>query len=460
MLKAYREFLRGFLDILSLKFYNYIGLCSIKQFITEVITHMKRVRFLISLSLVFAIIFSSQGLLLSASATDATNSTYLGDVNFDNSVSAIDARMILQHTAGLIELQENSLYYADCNSDGAVTAIDARMVLQVTAGLAKPQYPNDDTTQNALKEKWLNEITDKVDYDELVSDLKWIVEELGVRSWWDKTQNSAADELYKRLYAFGYTRKNCEKINFIHDGIEGVNLLATVPTSKENPDVILFVAHYDTVREVAGAVDNASGVATLLQMAKIFLQSNKDFGVELRFLFTAGEEQSYYGARNYASSLSDEEKSKHKFVFNIDMTAKPKNEYNPDEKYYITVSTEPVATDLYFSPAAQENDGSLAVDQAKALLGNLGEEGYYSPIRAGKNDTIPFRLLGIDALTLSWRSIDAQRSYGAEHDFACPSITHTTDDNMENVDFKSLYDMTRLAVGAAAQLICPYVEEF
>ncbi len=421
---------------------------------------MKRIRFLVSLFLVFAIIFSSQGLFFSAFATDANSSTYLGDVNFDNSVSAIDARMILQYTAGLTELSEQALYYADCNEDGAVTAVDARMVLQVTAGLAKPQQPNNEPTQDELKEKWLKEITDKVDYDEVVSDLQWIVEELGVRSWWDKTQNSAADELYKRLCAFGYTKNNCEKIKFIHNDVEGVNLLASVQTAKKNPEVILFVAHYDTVRGVAGAVDNASGVATLLQMAKIFLQSGKDFGVELRFLFTAGEKQSYYGARNYASSLSNSEKAKHKFVFNVDMTAKPKSEYKPDEKYYITVSTEPVATDLYFSPAAQENDGSLAVDRAKALLGNLGEEGYYSPVRAGKNDTIPFRLLGIDALTLSWRSIDAERSYGAEHDFACPSITHTTDDNMENVDEKSLYNMTRLAVGAAAQIICPYIEKF
>ncbi len=421
---------------------------------------MKHIRFLVSLILVFAIVFSSQCFTLFASALDSSNKTYLGDVNFDNAVTAVDARMILQNTAGLIELDEKSAFYADCNEDGAVTAIDARAVLQVTAGLVEPQYPSDKTAQEDLKEKWLNEITSKVDYDEVVSDLQWIVEELGVRSWWDKTQNNAADELYKRLFALGYTKKNCEKIKFVHNGVEGVNLLATVSTAKENHDVLLFVTHYDTVRGVAGAVDNASGVATLLQMAKIFLQSDKDYGVELRFLFTAGEEQSYYGARNYANSLLESEIAQHKFVFNIDMTVKPKASYKPDEKYYLTVSTEPVATDLYFSPAAKENAGSVAVDRAKALLGNLGEEGYYSPIRAGKNDTIPFRLLGIDALTLSWRTIDAERSYGAEHDFACPSITHSTDDNMKNVDVKSLYDTTRLAVGAAAQLICPYVDEF
>ncbi len=427
---------------------------------------MKHIRLLISFFLVLAIAFSSQSFALSASAQevfddlDALNKSYLGDVNFDDEVTAVDARMILQYTAGITEFDEKTLFYADCNEDGTVSAVDARFVLQITAGLKEPQCPSYKPTQEELKEKWLEEITDEVSYDEVTGDLKWLVEDIGVRSWWDLTQNNAAEEIYKKLSSYGYTSKNCKKIEFKHDKVKGINLLATVPTSKENSDVLLFVSHYDTVRGVAGAVDNASGVATLMQMARIFMQSGKDYGVELRFLFTAGEEQNYYGARNYVNSLSNAEKIRHKFVFNVDMTVKPNDEYKPNEKYYLTVCTEPVATDFYFSPAAKENIGSVAVDTTKAMLGDLGEDGYYSPIRAGKNDTIPFRAIGINALTLSWRSIDPNNTDGAEHNLVSPSIIHTTDDNMKNVDVNSLYNTTRLAVGAAAQLVCPYIEEF
>lgn len=426
---------------------------------------MKYIRSIVSIILISAIVFSSQSFIFSASEPDSSDEIlsenyYLGDVNMDNAVTAVDARMILQHTAGLTELDEKAQYYADCNEDGNVTAIDARVVLQVVAGLVEPQYPGEGPSQEELREKWLKEISSQVSYDEVSADLKWLAEDIGIRNWWDLSQNNAAEEIYKKLCSYGYTSENCEKIEFIHNDVTGINLLATVPTVEENADVLLFVAHYDTVRGTGGAVDNASGTVTLLQMAKILLQSGKDYGVEIRFLFTAGEEQYFYGARNYVSSLLDEEKERHKIVFNIDMSAKPNDNYAPGEKYYLAVSTEPVATDLYFSPAAEENIGSIAVDNAKALLGYLGEDGYYSPVRAGKTDMIPFRAAGMDSVNLSWRCIDAERSFGAEYDLACPPNNHLPEDNMENVDITSLYDTTRLAVGAAAQLICPYINKF
>jgi len=57
-----------------------------------------------------------------------------GDVNGDGNVSAIDAALILQFEAGLL----NSLPYplsADVNVDGDINSVDAALVLQFTAGL-------------------------------------------------------------------------------------------------------------------------------------------------------------------------------------------------------------------------------------------------------------------------------------------------------------------------------------
>lgn len=423
---------------------------------------MKRIRSLISFILISVIILSSQSFVFSASALevfeDSFSKEYLGDVNSDGLVTAVDARMILRYTAGLVELDEKSMQYADCNEDGEVTAVDARIVLQVTAGLIKPVNPYE-RELNELREKWVKDIFNKVSYDETSADLKWLVDDIGVRSWWDLTQNNAGGEIYKKLISYGYTSTNCKKIEFRHNDVKGINLLATIPTAKENPDILLFVTHYDTVRNVSGAVDNASGVVTLLQMAKIFLQSGKDYGVEIRFLFTAGEEQYFYGARNYARSLPEAEKSRHKIVFNVDMTAKPNDNYKPGEKYYLTVSTEPVETDLYVPSVAKGNIGSIAIDSAKAMLGDIGEDGYYSPVRAGISDIIPFRAEGMETVSLSWRCIDAQRSKGADFDLACPPNNHLPEDNMENTDVDSLYNTTRLTVCAAAKLICPYMDE-
>ncbi len=58
-----------------------------------------------------------------------------GDVNFDGSVTAADARLILRASAGLESLSVSQLPVADINGDSRVTAADARIVLRMSAGL-------------------------------------------------------------------------------------------------------------------------------------------------------------------------------------------------------------------------------------------------------------------------------------------------------------------------------------
>ena len=58
-----------------------------------------------------------------------------GDVNCDGSVTAVDARLVLQNVAGIKSLTAVQFKLADMNNDGNVTAVDARVILQVVAGL-------------------------------------------------------------------------------------------------------------------------------------------------------------------------------------------------------------------------------------------------------------------------------------------------------------------------------------
>jgi hypothetical protein len=57
-----------------------------------------------------------------------------GDVNDNGSVDAVDAQLILQYKAGLIQSLPN-LPSADVNDSGEVTSVDAALILQVEAGL-------------------------------------------------------------------------------------------------------------------------------------------------------------------------------------------------------------------------------------------------------------------------------------------------------------------------------------
>ncbi len=394
---------------------------------------------------------------------------FIGDVDMNSALEPADARLALRYSLQLDSLSSDAVYLADYNKDNAVNPGDARMILRSALELEKPMHPSDRdkiiaASVEQQKQNWYNSITNSIAADDLSDNMHWLVEQVGIRSWWDSTQNNAADLLYNRLCSYGFSGKNCSKIDFSFTSSytrTGRNVLATVPTSKSNPDIILVLAHYDTARGTGGAVDNSSGTVSLLQLAKRFLQQGIDYGVELRFLLTAGEEQGYFGAYKYVEALSEAEKNRHKICFNMDMTGKPNANYKKGTKYYLAVSTEPSpkgSDGCRVPDTAAKNIGSNALDAAKNSLGNLGESGYYSPVRAGHHDIIPFRKAEMPALTLSWRVIDPNEKYNAESHLAEPSICHLAEDNIANFDMTAHYNTTRLAANAIARLLAPYMK--
>jgi hypothetical protein len=57
-----------------------------------------------------------------------------GDVNDDGAVDSVDASLILQLKAGLIDSLPKAAA-ADVNGDGEITSVDAALLLQFSAGL-------------------------------------------------------------------------------------------------------------------------------------------------------------------------------------------------------------------------------------------------------------------------------------------------------------------------------------
>lgn len=89
---------------------------------------------------------------------------------------------------------------------------------------------------------------------------------------------------------------------------------------KVSPDqVIMVMGHIDSVGEsFAGADDNASGTAVILEMARVLKNtSNKK---TIRFFVTNGEELGMYGASHYARHLQSKDELKNlALVINMDM---------------------------------------------------------------------------------------------------------------------------------------------
>ena len=85
------------------------------------------------------------------------------------------------------------------------------------------------------------------------------------------------------------------------------NIVATLPGSGPHPGVLVITAHYDSrppglndgASHAPGANDNGSGVALLLELARIM--SIRQWNQTILFVATSGEEQARYGSAHFVS---------------------------------------------------------------------------------------------------------------------------------------------------------------
>ncbi len=95
----------------------------------------------------------------------------------------------------------------------------------------------------------------------------------------------------------------------------GHNILATKPGT--NGKTIVLGGHYDTVAAGPGAIDNGSGTAVLIELARVL--SKRETKSTLLFIAFDAEEFGLIGSRYYADHLSDSERGKITAMLNFDM---------------------------------------------------------------------------------------------------------------------------------------------
>jgi hypothetical protein len=170
---------------------------------------------------------------------------------------------------------------------------------------------------------------------------------------------------------FGYeTKQICYKPG-------ACSVLAERKSKNPTEEVILIEAHFDSVGKLfAGADDNASGAASLIEMARVL--SNIDLKKNIRFLATNGEEINLLGAAHYASLLSSEGTIKNlKLVINMDMVG-----YNSNGIVELETNKEWEALALWFAQLAAD----YTTLKSKITLGAWG------------SDHVPFLQKGVPTL--------------------------------------------------------------
>lgn len=129
---------------------------------------------------------------------------------------------------------------------------------------------------------------------------------IGPRSYQDRANLTAAAELIeRRLASFGYT---VAPQPYQIDDLAVRNVIAQRRGTEQPDRVIVVGAHYDSVVGSPGADDNASGVAVLLELARVHAET--PFRKTVRFVAFTLEEPPFFrsrhmGSRVYARSLRE-----------------------------------------------------------------------------------------------------------------------------------------------------------
>ena len=196
-----------------------------------------------------------------------------GDTNLNGELDTKDLRDILRAASGLHSFGNSSSYIYDMNSDGTVTSSDLRYALRVREGI---DFHPDDVKE---AERRIESISQHLSTEELDRLIKTVCK-YGSRSIFFPESNEAAQKfIEKELKSYGYKVK---KQPFTYAGCDTANIVTTLNAEEKHKEILVLSTHFDCWDGVHAAIDNASGVATLLHTAKILKESGIEFDKEIR----------------------------------------------------------------------------------------------------------------------------------------------------------------------------------
>ena len=202
-------------------------------------------------------------------------------------------------------------------------------------------------------------------------------------------------------------------------------------TEYDNNHLILISAHYDSRMQdinqsdakAPGADDNASGVAAVLELARIL--SKVDLRNNIQYVLFSGEEQGQWGSTAYVKHLQPNN-TKVDLVMNLDMIGYPalgldnvSIEYDLGNKF--------TTNDIYSKKVGQFIE-QIALDYA-----NL-ETSLHPLHPLGRTDLIPFEATGKIVIGIHDGGSELNPNY------------HNTSDTLDTLDIEYLTSVTKLVL--------------
>lgn len=171
--------------------------------------------------------------------------------------------------------------------------------------------------------KW--QIVESVSSENLRNTVSYLSQTIGIRITGRNNEKQAAAWMVQELQEYGYLVE--EQPFLLSNGLKSQNVFAYKDFAfVEAESTIIIGAHYDSVATSPGAMDNASGVSAVLEIARVAYESK--INCNLVFVLFGGEEcinsacsNFHQGSKYYVAKLTNIEKLNVLGMINLDMVA-------------------------------------------------------------------------------------------------------------------------------------------
>lgn len=265
--------------------------------------------------------------------------------------------------------------------------LPALVILLVTAFAGCQKEPE------MTGDEYVSYLAEHVSSDKLESTVRWL-EDMDTRFALADNRRDVAEQIRKRFVSLGYPSAALDSF-FLEKTIQGItystwqyNVVATI-TGREPDSISVVGAHYDSYAtgvnpfEVApGANDNASGIAAVMEIARIIKGSRFVPRYSISFVAFAAEELGLHGSR-YQADKSAAEGDKIMMMINHDM---------------ISYVASPPAKPWRLNIIHYENSAALRDEAATLCEQNSGLISYSDNTNNQRSDSYPYFLNGYKAL--------------------------------------------------------------
>ncbi|RXI44039.1 hypothetical protein DP145_13555 [Clostridium tetani] len=261
---------------------------------------------------------------------------------------------------------------------------------------SKDTTPNEDSNNKntSIESKYKKHIEISIDENLILENLKKLCE--NVRNYGSVGEKVSADYLKGKLEEYGYivefqefpvykqtidstmavkNNKDYFKLNPYNSEKKGTgkNVIGKRDNHSNEKKTIYLTAHYDTTDFTKGVIDNGTGTAVILEVARQLRNYHSPFNIEI--VFFSAEEYCRSGSRYFVSKLTEEEKKNTLGCINVDMVG------------------EKGAGDIVMGLVNQENN-------VMTVMLNEGLENKLKISRGGSSDDLSFYHGEIPAITL------------------------------------------------------------